>query len=67
MNVSKRFTLSTGIFGCFIIVLAIGCIVAGIVAMTEVSDDVSSIGLWAIYVSFNIGKILLKPTISKNK
>ncbi|XP_046856984.1 uncharacterized protein LOC124450370 [Xenia sp. Carnegie-2017] len=49
MNVSKRITFSTGIFGCFIIVLAIGCIVGGIVAMTEVSDDVSSVGLWAIY------------------
>ena len=42
------------VFGFIMLALTFGCIAAGAVAMSKLTDDVSSIGLWAAYVSQKI-------------
>ena len=41
-------------FGFIMLALTLGCIAAGAVAMSKLNDAVSSIGLWAVYVSQKI-------------
>lgn len=40
--------------GFVIVALSFGCIVAGAVAISKLNEPVSSIGLWAIYVSLKL-------------
>jgi hypothetical protein len=58
-RLSKGISYSSVVFGFVFLVLAVGCVAAGAVAMSKFNAPLSSIGLWAIYVSLIIPFVIL--------
>ena len=54
MALSRGMAYSCIVFGFVIVALSFGCIAAGAVAISKLNEAVSSIGLWAIYVSLKL-------------